>query len=271
MPSCSAGSSPLAAPHRRHRSAAAGAARPASAPASVPPPRAHWCRAGCTPRMPRAFAASRSIVLTPTPIFWISRSLGAAAIISAVQRFSTCHSTSRRPAAARASSASSSSGQTVMRSSGMRAETRREIRARRVVEQDVHGGSPAPRGRRWKQPQAFSGRPTATVPAPPPPANRARAAQRLLDAQRLVPLRHALAAREAADLELADAPADREMHDRRVLGLARAGRDDAGEAGLLRRLPGLQRLGQRAALVGLQQHRVGGAAQRRLAHARRLR
>ncbi len=68
--------------------------------------------------MPRAFAASRSMVLTPTPIFWISRSLGAAAIISAVQRFSTCQITSLS-GSRRASSASSSSGQAVMRKSGM--------------------------------------------------------------------------------------------------------------------------------------------------------
>ena len=55
-------------------------------------------------------------------------------------------------------------------------------------------------------------------------------AQPFLDAQRLVPLRHALAAGERADLELADAPADRQVDDGRVLGLARARRDDAGIA-----------------------------------------
>ena len=44
--------------------------------------------------MPRERAASRSIVLTPTPIFWISRSRGAAAITAAVTGSSTCHSTS---------------------------------------------------------------------------------------------------------------------------------------------------------------------------------
>src|SRR5207248_4724716 len=36
-------------------------------------------------------------------------------------------------------------------------------------------------------------------------------AERFLDAQALVPFRHPLGAREAADLELADAPADGEM------------------------------------------------------------
>ena len=53
--------------------------------------------------MPRAFAASRSIVFTPTPIFWISLSFGAAAIISAVQRFSTCQITSVSAAGGQAS------------------------------------------------------------------------------------------------------------------------------------------------------------------------
>ncbi len=67
--------------------------------------------------MPRAIAASRLMVFTPTPIFWISRSFGAAAIIASVQRFSTCHSTSVSGSAL-ASAASSSSGQTVIRSPG---------------------------------------------------------------------------------------------------------------------------------------------------------
>src|SRR5678815_3495168 len=41
-------------------------------------------------------------------------------------------------------------------------------------------------------------------------------AEGLLDAQPLVPLRHALRAREAAHLELGNPPADREVHDRYV-------------------------------------------------------
>ena len=44
--------------------------------------------------MPRACAAFRSMVFTPTPIFWISRRRGAAAIISAVAGFRTCQITS---------------------------------------------------------------------------------------------------------------------------------------------------------------------------------
>ena len=44
--------------------------------------------------MPRRFAASMSMVLTPLPIFWISFRLPAAAICAAVTGFSTCHSAS---------------------------------------------------------------------------------------------------------------------------------------------------------------------------------
>ena len=92
------------------------------------------------------------------------------------------------------------------------------------------------------------------------PAKRARLAERLLDPQRLVPLRHALAAGERADLELADAPADREMDDGGVLGLARTRRDDAGEAARPARRPRQRSVSrQRAALVGLEQHGVGRA------------
>jgi len=67
--------------------------------------------------MPRARAASRSMVLTPMPIFWISRNRGAAAMTAAVQGFRTCQSTSAS-VMARAKPASSSSGQTVTSSPG---------------------------------------------------------------------------------------------------------------------------------------------------------
>ncbi len=70
--------------------------------------------------MPRAFAASRSMVFTPTPIFWISRRRGAAAIISAVQRLSTCQRMSVSGSSL-ASNKSSCSGQTVMFSPGIAA------------------------------------------------------------------------------------------------------------------------------------------------------
>ena len=81
----------------------------------------------------------------------------------------------------------------------------------------------------------------------------------LLDAQGLVPLRHALRARERADLELAGVPADREMDDRDVLGLAGARRDDRAEAGRSAGVERGERLGHRARLVRLDQHRVAGA------------
>ena len=66
-----------------------------------------------------------------------------------------------------------------------------------------------------------------------------------------------------------DAPADGEVDDGDVLGLAGARRDDAGIAQLARRLPAVQRLGQRAALVGLEQHGVGRAGGGGLAQQRR--
>ena len=91
-----------------------------------------------------------------------------------------------------------------------------------------------------------------------------------LYAESLVPFCHALAAGEAADLELADAPADGEVDDGDVFGLAGPCRDDAGETCLLGGLPGLIRFGEGAALVGLQQDCVGGAAEGGLADPGRL-
>ena len=44
--------------------------------------------------IPARCAASRSIVFTPTPIFWISLSFGAFAIMAGVTGFSTCNRTS---------------------------------------------------------------------------------------------------------------------------------------------------------------------------------
>src|SRR5512146_1076668 len=85
------------------------------------------------------------------------------------------------------------------------------------------------------------------------------AAERLFDAQPLVPLRHALGAREAAHFQLRHAPAHREVHDRDVLGLARARRDDGAVAELARGVPAGERLGQGADLVGLEQDGVAGA------------
>src|SRR5215218_1951393 len=99
------------------------------------------------------------------------------------------------------------------------------------------------------------------------PCQAAAGTERLLDAQHLVPFRHPLGAGEGADLELAGVPADRQVGDRHVLGLAGPGRDDRGEAC---RLPGVERrlgLGDGAGLVRLDQHRVAGAGPRRLAHA----
>src|ERR1019366_10507854 len=64
--------------------------------------------------------------------------------------------------------------------------------------------------------------------------------QCLLDPERLIPFRHALGTRERTNLELKHAPANCEVDDRHVLGLARARRDDrppiGGAGGLDRRL-----------------------------------
>ena len=62
----------------------------------------------------RARAASRSMVLTPTPIFWISLRFGAPAMAAAVTGLSTCHSTSASPIrAANLSSSPSEQTETV--------------------------------------------------------------------------------------------------------------------------------------------------------------
>src|SRR2546428_11277330 len=84
-------------------------------------------------------------------------------------------------------------------------------------------------------------------------------AERFLDAQAFVPFRHALGAREAADLELADAPADGEVHDGDVFGLARARGDDRAGARITRGVPAGERLGERTDLVRLEQHGVACA------------
>ena len=63
-----------------------------------------------------------------------------------------------------------------------------------------------------------------------------------------------------AGLDLAGAERDREVGDRRVLGLARAVRHDRRVAVLVREPHGLDRLGQRPDLVDLDQDRVGDSA-----------
>ncbi len=67
-------------------------------------------------------------------------------------------------------------------------------------------------------------------------------------------------ARRRAGLDLARVGRDREVGDERVLGLARAVRDDRGVAGVLRGADRVERLGERADLVDLDQDRVGDAA-----------
>ena len=97
----------------------------------------------------------------------------------------------------------------------------------------------------------------------PAPSNRARVPKSLLDAQDLVPFRHALGSGERADLELLYAPSDREMHDRDVLGLARTRRDDRAPARLacrVERRPGFR---HRPRLIRLDQDGVARPAPQR--------
>ena len=94
-------------------------------------------------------------------------------------------------------------------------------------------------------------------------------AQLLLDAEQLVVLGEPVGAGEAAGLDLPAIGGDGEVGDGRVLGLARAVRHDRGVAGAVRDRDRLERLGQRADLVDLDQDRIGEAALD--AHAQPLR
>ena len=95
-------------------------------------------------------------------------------------------------------------------------------------------------------------------------------AQLLLDAQQSVVLRDALAAGGRAGLDLAGARRDDEVGDGRVFGLAAAMADDRRPAGLLRHRDGVQRLGQGADLVELDQDGVRGALADALGQALRV-
>src|SRR3972149_2366162 len=81
--------------------------------------------------------------------------------------------------------------------------------------------------------------------------------QLLLDAQEAVVLGGALAAGRRAGLDLAGAGGHGQVGDGGVLRLAAAVRDHTRPAGPPRLVDGGQRLGQRADLVELDQHRVG--------------
>src|SRR5258708_2386603 len=185
--------------------------------------------------MPRPFAASISMALTPLPIFWISVGCGAGAKIRAVSGLSTCHSTS---------------------TSGSRMLKRRS---------SLSGHSSTPSGcsfstrallpSKWRT--TFNE--TSLFKEFAGGEGQGLRAKRFLDAQAFVPFRHALGAREAADLELAHAPAHREVHDGDIFRFARARRDDGAVAGLARGVPAGERLGERADLVRLEEHGVARA------------
>ena len=88
---------------------------------------------------------------------------------------------------------------------------------------------------------------------------RGRLAQLLLDPEEAVVLRDAVRARRRAGLDLSRAGAHGQVGDRRVLGLARAVGDHGRVAGVARDLHRLQRLGESADLVHLDQDRVPDA------------
>ena len=83
--------------------------------------------------------------------------------------------------------------------------------------------------------------------------------QLVFDAQELVVLRHAVRAARRTGLDLAGVDGNGDVRDRGVLGLAGAVRDDGRPTGAVRHLDGVERLGQRANLVELDEHRVGCA------------
>ena len=80
-----------------------------------------------------------------------------------------------------------------------------------------------------------------------------------LDAQEPVPLGRALGALRRSDLDLPAPPADREIGEPAVLGVARARRDDGRIALALCELERLARARERARLVGLHEHRIRDA------------
>src|ERR1700733_8004420 len=84
---------------------------------------------------------------------------------------------------------------------------------------------------------------------------RARVAGRvgevLLDTQQLVVLGHPLAARRGAGLDLAGVGGDGQVGDERVVGLAGAVADHAGETGAVREVDRVERLADRTDLVHL--------------------
>src|SRR5690606_28480164 len=78
------------------------------------------------------------------------------------------------------------------------------------------------------------------------------------DADQLVVFRNAVGAGKGARLDLARVGGHSQIGNGAVLRLAGAVGENNAETGLLRRLHGVQRLGQRADLVDLDQDRVTG-------------
>ena len=91
------------------------------------------------------------------------------------------------------------------------------------------------------------------------PANVAARAELFFDAQQLVVFADAVGPARRSGLDLAGGRADREIGDRRVLGFAGAVRDDRRVAGVARHAHGVERFGDRADLIQLDQQRVADA------------
>src|SRR5436190_4459952 len=82
-------------------------------------------------------------------------------------------------------------------------------------------------------------------------------AELFFDPDQLVVLRDAIRPARRAGLDLAGARRHREIRDRRVFGFTRTVRDDAGVAGVARHADGVERLGDGADLIQLDENRVG--------------
>ena len=107
-----------------------------------------------------------------------------------------------------------------------------------------------------------AGRPPSGRALPLEPRERAtsrvgrRGVELLLDAQQLVVLGNPVGSRRRASLDLSAVGCDREIGDRRVLGLTGAMRHDSRVAVRLRQCDSIQRFGERSDLVDLDQDRV---------------
>src|SRR5438128_4506174 len=102
-------------------------------------------------------------------------------------------------------------------------------------------------------------RPALAGPDRRPPRELRRGAELFFDAQQLVVLADAIGPAGGPGLDLPSRGADREIGDRRVLGLARAVGDDRAVARVARDADGVERLGDSSDLIQLHEQRIGHA------------